>query len=188
MSLCVEISLVRFRAWWDAILAPRRGPCHITSRSSSFTFMKVQQKRHISISRICSYHILIMSLPFLRPGALPKPSTIRYFLGTPRVLTTTTTQTFSTVTIPTSSLLSSSSQPVKSQSQKPYRINLTPSQQYPIYTLSKRGGNKKLTRIRRIEGDVTALRSELQEALGLEAKEVVINQLTGHIIVKVRCG
>lgn len=35
---------------------------------------------------------------------------------------------------------------------------------------------------------MTALRSELQEALGLEAKEVVINQLTGHIIVKVRCG
>lgn len=35
---------------------------------------------------------------------------------------------------------------------------------------------------------MTALRSELQEALGLEAKEVVINQLTGHIIVKVCYG
>ena len=44
----------------------------------------------------------------------------------------------------------------------------------------------KLTKVRRIEGDVAALRAELQEALGLEQKEVVINQLTKHIIVKVR--
>ena len=43
----------------------------------------------------------------------------------------------------------------------------------------------KLTKIRRIEGDVAALREELQEALGVEQKEVVINQLTKHIIVKV---
>jgi len=33
---------------------------------------------------------------------------------------------------------------------------------------------------------VAALRTELQEALGLNSKEVVINQLTGHIMVKVR--
>lgn len=43
----------------------------------------------------------------------------------------------------------------------------------------------KLTKVRRIEGDVAALRTELQEALGLQQKEVVINQLTKHIIVKV---
>ena len=43
----------------------------------------------------------------------------------------------------------------------------------------------KLTKVRRIEGDVNALRTELQEALGLEQKEVVINQLTKYIIVKV---
>ena len=43
----------------------------------------------------------------------------------------------------------------------------------------------KLTKLRRIEGDVNALRTELQEALGLEQKEVVINQLTRQIIVKV---
>lgn len=43
----------------------------------------------------------------------------------------------------------------------------------------------KLTKLRRIEGDVNALRSELQQALGMEQKEVTINQLTRHIIVKV---
>jgi len=42
----------------------------------------------------------------------------------------------------------------------------------------------KLTKLRRIEGDVNALRNDLREALGLEDKEVTINQLTRHIIVK----
>lgn len=42
----------------------------------------------------------------------------------------------------------------------------------------------KLTKLRRIEGDVKALRNDLREALGMEEKEVAINQLTRHIIVK----
>lgn len=115
-----------------------------------------------------------MALPFLRPMALPRPATIHHFLGIARV-STTASSTANTITspIPTSML------------SKSYRISLTPSKQYPVYTLSKRGGNMKLTKIRRIEGDVAALRTELQEALGLPQKEVVINQLTKHIIVKV---
>jgi len=43
----------------------------------------------------------------------------------------------------------------------------------------------KLTKLRRIEGDVTALRNDLRHALGMDEKEVTINQLTRHIIVKV---
>lgn len=42
----------------------------------------------------------------------------------------------------------------------------------------------KLTKVRRIEGDVTALRNDLRAALGLDEKEVTINQLTRQIIVK----
>jgi large subunit ribosomal protein L49 len=53
--------------------------------------------------------------------------------------------------------------------------------------MAKRGGNMKLTKLRRIEGDVTALRNDLREALGMDEKEVTINQLTRHIIVKVSC-
>lgn len=45
----------------------------------------------------------------------------------------------------------------------------------------------KLTKVRRIEGDVNALRNDLREALGMDEKEVTINQLTRHIIVKVTC-
>ena len=43
----------------------------------------------------------------------------------------------------------------------------------------------KLTKVRRIEGDVTTLRNDLRAALGLDEKEVTINQLTRQIIVKV---
>ena len=43
----------------------------------------------------------------------------------------------------------------------------------------------KLTKLRRIEGDVNVLRDDLQQALGMDQKEVVINQLTKQIIVKV---
>ncbi len=53
--------------------------------------------------------------------------------------------------------------------------------------MAKRGGNMKLTRVKRIEGNVAALRNDLREALGLEEKDVTINQLTRHIIVKVCC-
>ena len=39
--------------------------------------------------------------------------------------------------------------------------------------------------MRKIEGDVERLRDEIREALELKAEHVVINRLTGHIIVKV---
>jgi len=42
----------------------------------------------------------------------------------------------------------------------------------------------KLTKLRKIEGDVNVLRSDLQNALGLTEQQVVINQLTRQIIVK----
>jgi len=50
--------------------------------------------------------------------------------------------------------------------------------------LTKRGGYLKQTRLRKIEGNITLLRTHLQEALGLEEKDIVINQLTRHIIIK----
>lgn len=68
-----------------------------------------------------------------------------------------------------------------------YRVIRTPSQQLPIYLLAKRGGNLKQTRLRKIEGDVGKLKQDLQKALGIvEDKEIQINQLTRHIIIKVR--
>jgi large subunit ribosomal protein L49 len=112
--------------------------------------------------------------------ALPRPSTLHHFLGIAKVSTTTA----STTTTASQSQITPA--PATSAQAKPYRITRTPSNNYPVYTLAKRGGNMKLTKLRRIEGDVNVLRDDLQQALGMDQKEVVINQLTKQIIVKVR--
>ncbi|RDW84927.1 hypothetical protein BP6252_02517 [Coleophoma cylindrospora] len=92
---------------------------------------------------------------------LPRPSTIQRFLNTAAT-------TAATATAPI----------------LPYRIARTPSKNLPIYLLNKAGGNKKMTKLRKIEGDISALRSEIQATLGLDEKDVVINQLTRHILIK----
>jgi large subunit ribosomal protein L49 len=120
-------------------------------------------------------------LLFLRPMALPRPSTLHRFLGIAKASTTATTSS-SSPGPPTPTQAPAAAQP------KPYRVTLTPSKNYPIYTLAKRGGNMKLTKLKRIEGDVNALRNDLREAFGVDDKEVTINQLTRHIIVKVCHG
>ncbi|TVY92991.1 54S ribosomal protein IMG2, mitochondrial [Lachnellula willkommii] len=76
-------------------------------------------------------------------------------------------------------------QPPPISPSKPYRIALTKSKEYPVYHLNKRGGNMHITKIKHIEGDIDALKADLQRTLKLQdAKDVVINQLTRHIIVK----
>lgn len=66
----------------------------------------------------------------------------------------------------------------------PYFVNRTPNNELPIYTLKKRGGNLKLTKVRKVDGRKEILRDELRVALGLAENEAVINQLTGHIVLK----
>lgn len=66
-----------------------------------------------------------------------------------------------------------------------YHVHRTASQQLPVYHLAKRGGNLHQTRVRKIEGDIEALRDDLQRALGLKEEQIIINQLTRHIIIKV---
>lgn len=67
----------------------------------------------------------------------------------------------------------------------PYYIHRTASQQLPIYKLAKRGGNLRQTRLRKVEGDIARLRSDLLEALSLVDEHIKINQSTKHIIIKV---
>lgn len=111
---------------------------------------------------------------------LPRTSTMNQFLRAARLSTATASKTSSKVSPPTMVQGAMIERKIY-----PYRITRTPSNNYPIYTLAKRGGNMKLTKLRRIEGDVSVLRKDLQLALGMDEKEVVINQLTRHIIVKV---
>ena len=108
---------------------------------------------------------MALPLSFLRPRALPRTSTINYFLRS-----ASTAPSFATAISP----------------ERPYRIALTKSQQWPVYHLRKRGGNMHITTVKHIEGDIELLRTDLQEALGLQdAKDVRISQLTKQIIVKV---
>jgi len=74
----------------------------------------------------------------------------------------------------------------------PYFVRRTPSNQLPVYLVTKTGGTKQQTKIQKTEGDLEALRNDLARTLGLESgdpraaksPEVAINRLNGHIIVK----
>ena len=54
-----------------------------------------------------------------------------------------------------------------------------------MYRRVKKGGNQRLTEIKKVTGNVILLRDELQRELGLEKNDIVLNWLTKHIIVKV---
>ncbi|OJJ00194.1 hypothetical protein ASPVEDRAFT_129085 [Aspergillus versicolor CBS 583.65] len=74
----------------------------------------------------------------------------------------------------------------------PYFIRRTPSNQLPVYLITKAGGTKQQTKIQKTEGDLDALRNDLARYLGLESgernapksSEITINRLNGHIVVK----
>lgn len=66
----------------------------------------------------------------------------------------------------------------------PYFVRRTPSNQLPVYLVTKAGGTKRQTKIQKTEGNLEALRADLSEALG--PADVTINRLNGHILVKVR--
>jgi large subunit ribosomal protein L49 len=65
-----------------------------------------------------------------------------------------------------------------------YYITRTSSNELPVYQLRKRGGNLKMTRIKKIDGRPETLRDELQAKLGLQEKEAVVNAVTKHVVLK----
>lgn len=67
----------------------------------------------------------------------------------------------------------------------PYFVQRTPSNILPVYKEAKRGGNLKLTKVRKISGDVKRLHSDLKAYLELSESEIVINSVTQNIIAKV---
>jgi large subunit ribosomal protein L49 len=70
-------------------------------------------------------------------------------------------------------------------SQLPYAVSRTPTQGLPVYQLAKSGGNLKLTKVRKLSGDIEVLRKELEETLTPKPQYVQINPLTNHIMIKV---
>lgn len=57
-----------------------------------------------------------------------------------------------------------------------------------MYTDYKRGGNLHLTIVRRVQGEAEVLRDQLRNELrqkrGLDEKRVVVNGLTGQVVIK----
>ncbi|KAI1435833.1 mitochondrial large subunit ribosomal protein-domain-containing protein [Xylaria sp. CBS 124048] len=66
----------------------------------------------------------------------------------------------------------------------PYFIGRNTLHNLSIYEKTKAGGNKKLTVLKYIEGDIGALRVDIRDALALSDKDIYINGLTNHIWVK----
>lgn len=65
-----------------------------------------------------------------------------------------------------------------------YHVARSMNNNYPIYTDYKRGGNLKSTTVRKITGDLSALRDELRVFLNLKNEEVLINRLTQQVKLK----
>ncbi|KZM25018.1 uncharacterized protein EKO05_0009475 [Ascochyta rabiei] len=65
-----------------------------------------------------------------------------------------------------------------------YHVARSANKNLPIYTDYKRGGNLHLTTVRKITGDLHALRDELQAWLAKKEDHVKVNSLTGHVVVK----
>jgi large subunit ribosomal protein L49 len=65
-----------------------------------------------------------------------------------------------------------------------YHVSRSSEKNYPVYTDFKRGGNLHITTIRKITGDLSALRDELRVFLNKKDGEVRINGLTQQVIIK----
>jgi len=56
-----------------------------------------------------------------------------------------------------------------------------------VYQDTKRGGNKKLTILKKIDGDVRRLKEDLKAELKIEDGRIRINHVTRHIEIDVSC-
>jgi large subunit ribosomal protein L49 len=127
----------------------------------------------------------LLYLPFLRPFAPPMASTLQRFLSS-AVSSDFPSSTSSTSSSPVQSTTSAPEPTSKPRSSPlPYRVVRTPSSKLPIYVHAKSGGTRKETKLRKIEGDIDTLRVQLRDALQVNDKDININRLTNHIIIKV---
>ncbi|KAI1249015.1 hypothetical protein MGN70_008622 [Eutypa lata] len=68
--------------------------------------------------------------------------------------------------------------------QLPYFVERNPFNNFGVYQQKKRGGNLKVTLLKKGAGDLVALKNDLIDALQLRAEEVSINNVTKHIMLK----
>ncbi|KAI1394607.1 hypothetical protein F4819DRAFT_481045, partial [Hypoxylon fuscum] len=106
-----------------------------------------------------------------------------------RCLTTTAepSNSSSPATPPPSLEPASSSIPAKPQTPLPlpYFVGRNNFNNLSVYQRKKRGGNLKLTLVKRGEGDLMALKQDIREALQLDQNDVSINNVNKHIVIRV---
>lgn len=90
-----------------------------------------------------------------------------------------------TTAVPPSTPLTSPASSDVLRKSEPYTVTRTPSQGLPVYQYTKSGGNLKMTRVRRLKGEIETLRKQLEGTLRPKPEYVTINSLNGHIQIKV---
>jgi large subunit ribosomal protein L49 len=103
-----------------------------------------------------------------------------------RRITTETAQSAPSTLSPAASQTVTISAPSEPVPKPAYLVSRTPSKSLPVYQRAKRGGNMKFTLVKKIEGDIRGLKSQLKADLGLDDKKIKINHVTGHIEISVR--
>ncbi|ROV91892.1 hypothetical protein VMCG_09199 [Cytospora schulzeri] len=105
---------------------------------------------------------------------------------TTRFLTTesTTSATQQASTPPPSSPASSTPAPITPPRQLTYLVERTASRNLSVYNDTRSGGSRKETVIKKIVGDIHALKNEIITELGFPKDTVKINPVTGHIKIK----
>lgn len=116
-------------------------------------------------------------------------------ISSPRLLTTTTSgsQPTDAPTPPaptqTSADLSATTvtttTTAKTNRRLPYLVSRTPSKNLPIYQDCKRGGNFKVTHLKKVAGNAQLLKLGLAAELSLKPDQIRVNPVTGHIEIRV---
>ncbi|KAH8159018.1 hypothetical protein CIB48_g9223 [Xylaria polymorpha] len=66
----------------------------------------------------------------------------------------------------------------------PYFVGRNNLNNLSVYHQKKRGGNLKLTILKKGEGDIQALRQDLRDALQLQNGDISVNSVTRHILIR----
>ncbi len=147
--------------------------------------------------------LAIMRLP-LRPLSFRTPSLLLLPRLPARYAVAVAAAKFSTSTprrteTPSSTTIFPSSQPPppplqSTSSERPlstptpsyaYHVSRTASRNLPVYNDRKSGGTRKLTLIRKVAGDSSALLRDMRDDLSLPDDEIKVNPVTRHIVIKV---
>jgi large subunit ribosomal protein L49 len=129
---------------------------------------------------------------FLFRATAPPRRFLAPAISSPRLLTTTSSGSQPTdapappAPTQTSADLSATTTPTaKTNRRLPYLVSRTPSKNLPIYQDCKRGGNFKVTHLKKVAGNAQLLKLGLAAELSLKPDQIRVNPVTGHIEIRV---